>query len=60
MKSIFTAQFGQFPLRFILKNDELFFSKSDLTTIFYDFFPTSHRYFVDEKVFQMSSVINTI
>lgn len=50
MKSIFTAQFGQFPLRFILKNDELFVSKSDLIAIFYDFFPDSHRAFVDEII----------
>lgn len=50
MKSIFTAQFGQFPLRFILKNNELFVSKSDLTAIFYDFFPVSHQTFVDEII----------
>lgn len=50
MKSIFIAQFGQFPLRFILKNDELFVSRADLTAIFYDFFPVSHRSFVDEII----------
>ncbi|WP_179109955.1 DUF1902 domain-containing protein [Rodentibacter ratti] len=50
MKSIFTAKFGQFPLRFILKNDELFVSKTDLTAIFYDFFPVSHRTFVEELI----------
>lgn len=50
MKSIFTAHFGQYPLRFILINNELHVSKSDLITIFYDFFPKSHQHIVNDII----------
>ena len=35
--NVFTSNFGTLPLRFTLKDGELFVSKSDLTKIFYEF-----------------------
>ena len=46
--NVFTSNFGTLPLRFTLKDGELFVSKSDLTKIFYEFYPSDYRYIVDE------------
>lgn len=46
--NVFTSNFGTLPLRFTLKGGELFVSKSDLTKIFYEFYPSDYRYIVEE------------
>ena len=45
--NVFTSNFGTLPLRFTLKDGELFVSKSDLTKIFYEFYPSDYRYIAE-------------
>lgn len=53
MKTVFTTNFGKFPLRFTVRNRNVFVSKKDLTHIFYDFFPAKYRSFVDKVIDEM-------